>query len=282
MRTIKKIHPAQYHPIADLTTYSPLPSQALPHLDPFLFLNHHGHQEYPPNNQGLPFGPHPHRGMETVTFILEGDIMHQDSQGYQSVIQAGGIQWMTAGSGLLHAETSSAAFKKNGGDLEILQLWLNLPARLKMTAPQYVGKQAHEIPTVKLNDHASLQLVAGNWQGQGGAVQPLTDVFLSVLEIEAGGEWIAEVPAEHNIFCYVVRGKLNINQQTIPYRNLVEFQQVEGEVQFQAVEKSLLIWGHALPFQEPIVAQGPFVMNSEAEIMQAYLDYQTGKLGTWR
>lgn len=282
MRAIQKIHPAQYHPIADLTTYSPLPSQDLPHLDPFLFLNHHGHQVYSPNNGGLPFGPHPHRGMETVTFILAGDIMHQDSQGYQSVIQAGGIQWMTAGSGLLHAETSSAEFKKKGGDLEILQLWLNLPARLKMTTPHYVGKQLHEIPTIQLNGQASLQLVAGNWQGQAGAVQPLTDVFLSVLEIEAGGEWLAEVPAEHNIFCYVVRGKININQQTVPYRNLVEFQQVEGEVQFQAVEKSLLIWGHALPFQEPIVAQGPFVMNSETEIMQAYLDYQAGKLGTWK
>jgi redox-sensitive bicupin YhaK (pirin superfamily) len=104
-------------------------------LDPFIFLNHHGPQTYRPQNQGLPFGPHPHRGFETVTFILEGDIMHQDTGGYKSTIAAGGIQWMTAGSGLIHSEVSSGEFKSQGGPLEILQLWLNLPARYKMTPP---------------------------------------------------------------------------------------------------------------------------------------------------
>src|SRR5688572_10312288 len=131
-RTIKKIHRAVPHPIHDLKTYSPLPSNQLEQVDPFIFLNHHGPQVYKPGNKGLPFGPHPHRGMETVTFILDGDIMHQDTANHRSVIKSGGVQWMTAGSGLIHAELSSEEFKQNGGALEILQLWVNLPARLKI------------------------------------------------------------------------------------------------------------------------------------------------------
>ena len=107
MRTIKGKHKAAYSPIGNLETYSPLPSRTLDQIDPFLFLNHHGPQHYAPHNNGLPFGPHPHRGMETVTFILDGDIMHKDTAGHESVITAGGVQWMTAGKGLLHAEVSS-------------------------------------------------------------------------------------------------------------------------------------------------------------------------------
>src|SRR5690606_7324252 len=108
------------------------PTAAVDHIDPFIFLNHHGFQVYPPKNRGLPFGPHPHRGFETVTFILEGDLAHKDSSGASSVINAGGVQWMTAGRGLIHAEVSSEDFLKNGGNLEILQLWVNLPAKYKM------------------------------------------------------------------------------------------------------------------------------------------------------
>src|SRR5690606_33000410 len=111
-----KVHPSRFSPIADLITYSPLPSHSLRQIDPFIFLNHHGHQVYPPNNQGLPFGPHPHRGMETVTFILKGDIMHKDSGGHESIIEEGGIQWMTAGRGLIHAEVSSDKFRREGGE----------------------------------------------------------------------------------------------------------------------------------------------------------------------
>ncbi len=122
MRTIKGIHKAEYQPIGDLITYRALPTLSIEMIDPFLFLNHHGPQVYKPYNNGLPFGPHPHRGMETVTFIIDGDIVHKDSGGNESVIKAGGIQWMTAGSGLIHEEISSDDFLRNGGSMEILQL----------------------------------------------------------------------------------------------------------------------------------------------------------------
>jgi redox-sensitive bicupin YhaK (pirin superfamily) len=124
------LHPTHRDDIADLVTRRPLPGPRISQADPFLFLNHHGPQVYPPHNGGLPFGPHPHRGFETVTFILAGELMHADSGGHQSVIGAGGVQWMTAGSGLVHAELSPDGFKRAGGPLEILQLWVNLPARL--------------------------------------------------------------------------------------------------------------------------------------------------------
>ncbi|MCR5888251.1 pirin family protein [Hymenobacter sp. J193] len=283
MRTIKQLHRAQSAPIADLVTYRALPTRAVEHLDPFLFLNHHGPQVYRPQNQGLPFGPHPHRGFETVTFILEGDIMHQDSGGHQSVIEAGGIQWMTAGRGLIHSEISSDAFKKTGGPLEILQLWVNLPAKDKMVEPKYLGLQRAQIPAVLL-DEGRLQLhaVSGSWSGTAGAVSSPAGISLATVNFRQGGKLDLSVPAEHTVFFYVIRGKLRVNGQEAEARQLVEFNYDGDDLTVEALtDDTVLLLGHARPFGEPIVAYGPFVMNSEVEIRQAYADYQAGKFGTW-
>ncbi|OWP64607.1 nuclease PIN [Hymenobacter amundsenii] len=284
MRTIKSQHRAQNAPIADLTTYRALPTNSVEHLDPFLFLNHHGPQTYPAHNRGLPFGPHPHRGFETVTFILEGDIMHQDSGGHQSVIAAGGIQWMTAGRGLIHSEISSDEFKQTGGPLEILQLWVNLPASLKMTEPNYIGVQESDIPAVALDEgRVIIHAVSGEWAGTAGAVQPLTDMSLATINFRQGGRLNLTIPAERTIFCYVIRGRFRLNGQETEMRRLVEFNADGDEFQAEALtDDAVLLLGHAAPFNEPIVAAGPFVMNSEAEIRQAYADYRAGKFGTWQ
>ncbi|MBO0951958.1 pirin family protein [Fibrella forsythiae] len=281
MRTIRKIHQAEYRPIADLITYSPLPSRQLQQIDPFLFLNHHGYQEYRPNNHGLPFGPHPHRGMETVTFIVEGDIMHKDSQGYKSVISEGGVQWMTAGRGLIHAEVSSDEFKKEGGPLEILQLWVNLPARLKMTDPAYSGLQKDDIPAIAVNDKVTVNLVSGTWDGQTGAFNTLSDVFLSTIALKAGGAVSLPVAENRNILFYLIRGGLTVNGQAVKQRELAEFNHDGNSLDVTATTDSLLLFGHALPFNEPVVARGPFVMNTDQQIMDAYQDYQAGKFGVW-
>src|SRR5512146_64126 len=151
-RTLRRLHDAWRDDIGDLVTRRPLPGPEIAQLDPFLFLNHHGPQVYPPGNEGLPFGPHPHRGFETVTFIVQGELTHRDSAGHESVIHAGGVQWMTAGRGLVHAEVSSPEFKARGGPLEILQLWVNLPAKLKMTEPRYIGLGTAEIPALPTPD----------------------------------------------------------------------------------------------------------------------------------
>ncbi|EPA00033.1 putative pirin-related protein [Indibacter alkaliphilus LW1] len=282
MKTIKTIHQASYHPIADLITYNPLPSPKLRQIDPFIFLNHHGHQTYPKDNNGLPFGPHPHRGMETVTFILEGDIMHKDSGGHESVINAGGIQWMTAGSGLIHAEVSSEKFKKEGGDLEILQLWLNLPAKLKMTKPRYIGLQKEEITSFELDEgKIHVQLIAGKWEGKEGSFETLWPIFMSTLHLQKGAKLQKNIPVDENVFFYIVKGSVKIQGENIPFRNLVEFNNDGEKLHVEASEDAVIILGHAKPFNEPMVAQGPFVMNTQQEIMQAYQDYQDGKFGSW-
>src|ERR1700712_1443012 len=169
MRTVRTVYPAISDDIGDLRTQRPLPNDEVEQIDPFLFLNHHGPQVYPPGNRGLPFGPHPHRGFETVTFILQGSLAHRDSGGHESVIDEGGVQWMTAGSGLVHAEISPASFLESGGPLEILQLWVNLPSRLKMTAPRYTGLQKDAIPALPTPDgRGTVNLVAGSWDGRTG------------------------------------------------------------------------------------------------------------------
>jgi len=281
MRSIKKVHGAEYRPIDDLITYSPLPTRNLQMIDPFIFLNHHGFQVYPPKNDGLPFGPHPHRGMETITFIVDGDIMHKDSGGHESVIKAGGIQWMTAGSGLIHAEVSSEEFKANGGDLEILQMWVNLPARLKMTKPFYKGLQKEDIPCINVADGVNLNLISGEFNNQKGAFDSLSNIFMSTIELNSQSKLDINISTNRNVFFYVVRGEVVVNGKTDSFRNLVEFNNDNDLITIEATQNSLLIFGHAEPFNEPVVARGPFVMNTELEIMQAYRDYQMGKFGVW-
>lgn len=282
MRKIKRIHQAEYRPIADLITYSPLPTRSLQQIDPFIFLNHHGFQTYPKGNQGLPFGPHPHRGMETLTFILEGDIMHMDSSGHESVIGPGGVQYMTAGKGLIHAEISSKAFKQNGGDLEILQLWINLPAAKKMIAPNYIGLQKDQIPSFELDGgKIRVQQLFGQWNGVDGAFEGNIPLSMSTIYLKKDGKFEKEIPTSENIFFYIVRGKLKVNEELVNFRNLVEFENSNGIIQVEASEDAILILGHAEPFNEPMVAQGPFVMNTQQQIYEAYQDYQAGKFGTW-
>lgn len=280
MRTIKNIHKAEYRPIADLITYSPMPTRSLRMIDPFLFLNHHGPQKYLPNNNGLPFGPHPHRGMETVTFILDGDIAHQDSGGNKSVIEGGGVQWMTAGSGLIHSEVSSDKFKKEGGELEILQLWVNLPTKLKMTDPGYRGLKKEEIPQINLDDgKVTAQVISGKLDTTQGAFKTLTEIHLSTLFFKKGGIFQTSIPASHNILCYLIKGEVKINGEIIPALHLVEFNNDAEELRIEALAESIILFGHAEPFNEPVVARGPFVMNSMEEINQAYEDYEQGKMG---
>ena len=282
MRTIKAIHKAIYEPIADLVTYRVMPTDTIPmnSLDPFIFLNHHGRQEYLPHNNGLPFGPHPHRGFETVTFIIEGDLTHKDTSGAKSVIREGGVQWMTAGSGLIHAEVSSEEFKSQGGPLEILQLWVNLPAKNKMTAPKYIGLQKEEIPDLRLdNGRATAHIVSGTWDSVKPPVEPLTDIHLILIELKEGAEINFSVAADKNILLYVVRGSIVVNDMETRIHHLVEFNHDEGDIYIKASTNSIILFGYATPLQEPIVSYGPFVMNTKEEIMQAYDDYHKGKFG---
>lgn len=266
----------------DLVTYRAIPTREVEYIDPFLFLNHHGPQVYKAGNRGLPFGPHPHRGFETLTFILDGDIMHQDTGGGKDIIEAGGVQWMTAGSGLIHAEVSSDKFKQEGGPLEILQLWFNLPAQHKMTSPKYIGLQKDKIPVVELdNGKVRVNVISGSWGEVQAPIQNLSDIHIVSIELQKVGEFVYNIPAERNIFFYVVRGTVKVNGQTAEKLTLVEFDNEGKEVKVEASEDAYILFGHAQPFNEPVVSHGPFVMNTEEEIHQAFRDYQMGKMGSW-
>jgi len=279
-RTVTGIHPALREDIGDLTSRRPLPAPSLDQVDPFLVLNHHGPQTYEPGNQGLPFGPHPHRGFETVTFILEGELAHFDSGGNQSVIRTGGVQWMTAGRGVMHAEISPEGFKRDGGKIEILQLWVNLPARLKMTAPAYTGLQAADIPNFATEDRlVTIELISGDWDGHAGAHRSLTAIMMSVLRFQAGGAIAAPAPSGRNVFLYVVRGAVEVGGQAVEAFNLVTLDDEGDEVEIYATEESILLFGHAQPCDDPVVAHGPFVMNTAEEIMDAVRDHRAGRFG---
>jgi redox-sensitive bicupin YhaK (pirin superfamily) len=282
MKIIKAKHKAEYEPIADLVTYRAMPTRMMPmnELDPFIFLNHHGWQNYPPNNNGLPFGPHPHRGFETVTFIIEGELTHKDSSGATSVIKEGGVQWMTAGSGLIHEEVSSDDFKKHGGPLEILQLWINLPAKYKMTEPKYIGLQKHDIPTVSWDDgKVKAHIVSGYWTNTKGPVEPITDIHLAYIDFKEGGKLNIPVEPGKTVFLYIVKGKTMINGEAAEMHDLVEFTHEGTMIEIKALTNALVLFGFATPFHEPFAAYGPFVMNTQEEIMQAYEDYHAGKFG---
>lgn len=276
MRTVVSVHPAYRDDIGDLVTRRPLPGPGVENVGAFLFLNHHGPQAYPPNNRGLPFGPHPHRGFETVTFILEGELAHTDWAGHESVIRAGGMQWMTAGRGIVHAEVSPAGFKRDGGAMEILQLWLNLPARLKMTAPRYIGLQGEGIPAIEA-EGATVHLIAGAFQGETGPVESLTGTMLGWVELREG-EVTFDGLEGRDVFLYAARGAIEVGGRQVPQFHLAQLSAGDS-VTVSASEPALFLFGHAEPIDEPIVAHGPFVMNSVEEIRQAFADYQAGTFG---
>jgi len=279
-KTIQRLHPAMRDDIGDLITQRPVPGPHIDQIDPFLFLNHHGPQVYPKHNRGLPFGPHPHRGFETVTFILDGLLAHRDSAGHESVIGPGGVQWMTAGRGLVHAEVSPREFMQNGGPLEILQLWVNLPPALKMTAPRYTGLQRDQIPVIESEDgKVRMQLVSGTYGGVTGPIESLTGVFMSTVEMKAGGLLYLDNLLDRNLFLYVVRGVIQIAPDTVSAFHLAQFDTVGDELEIRAEQDCVLLLGHAEPIREPVVSHGPFVMNTREEINQAILDYQAGRFG---
>lgn len=272
VRTVKARHGSIRDDIADLVTRRPLPNDELDQLDPFLFLNHHGPQVYPPNNNGLPFGPHPHRGFETVTFIVEGSLLHRDTGGHESAIHAGGVQWMTAGRGLEHAELSTEEFLREGGPLEILQLWINLPARLKFVEPRYTGLQRDEIPSFR-SGAATINLISGQWERETGPIESLTGIQMMTVQVPAGASVTLPAPHGRTIFFYIVRGSLDAGEE----HHLIELDGDGDTIDVEAKTDALILFGHGAPYGEPVVAHGPFVMNTREEIVEAFRDYQMGK-----
>lgn len=274
-RSVLHVHPARREDMDDLVTWRPeLP---LARLDPFLLINHHGPQTYPPDNKGLPFGPHPHRGFETVTFILEGELAHKDSTGHESVIAGGGVQWMTAGAGIVHSEMSPQSFLRDGGPLEILQLWVNLPTRLKMTRPGYTGLQRDAIPAIAAGEGVTVNLIAGAFDGHDGPIHSLTGIMMATVSLGAGSRVMLPAPAGRSVFFYAVRGAVTVGGTPVAAPALAELDRGGDGVAVAADSDAVLLYGHGDVIGEPVAGYGPFVMNTKPELEQAIRDFQAGK-----
>lgn len=249
-------------------------------ISPFLMFDYAAPREFEATDQKRGVGPHPHRGFETVTIAYQGEIEHGDSVGNRGVIGVGDVQWMTAASGIIHEEFLSHEFLKKGGTLEMVQLWVNLPAKDKMLAPKYQPILSQEIPVVELPDNSgSLRVIAGNYAGIQGAATTFSPVDLWDIKIKAGKTVELNVPAGHNAMLFVRRGSISLDGNKAGTGDLAMLEREGLTISLQASEKASVLLMGGEPINEPIVASGPFVMNTEQEIRQAMMDYQSGNMG---
>ena len=251
-------------------------------VDPFLLLDHFGPIERAPGAAGgVP--DHPHRGFETVTYMLSGEIEHKDSNGSADVIGPGDVQWMTAGAGIVHSEMPSDTFRRSGGVLHGFQLWVNLPQRLKMVPSGYQMVTADKMPTVALPDGAgSVRVIAGAALGTGAAVHTRTPILYLHVSLRPGGAVTIPVDAGHNAVAYALAGSGQCGADRRPLRDgqTATFADAGDGIALAAGDEPLDVLVLAgEPLNEPVVSYGPFVMNTPDEIQQAVLDYQSGAMG---
>jgi quercetin 2,3-dioxygenase len=250
-------------------------------ISPFILLDYAGPHSFPPAEKPRGVEKHPHRGFETVTIVYQGELEHRDSAGNHGSIGPGDVQWMTAASGVIHEEFHSERFAREGGTLEMVQLWVNLPAKLKMSPPRYQEIRSGQIPTVTLDGGAgSVRVIAGEFRGITGPAQTFTPVYLWDMRLAAGHMTDLEVPEGYMAAIVVQRGALQLNgQESAKTVDLALFSRPGDLISVMAQEDSNGLFLAGKPIDEPVVAQGPFVMNTQAEIQQAIRDYQSGRLG---
>ena len=249
-------------------------------FDPFLLLDYGGPYEFAPTEEKRGVGEHPHRGFETVTIVYQGELEHRDSSGSAGVIGPGDVQWMTAASGVVHEEFHSRRFAKEGGTLEMVQLWVNLPAKDKMTPPKYQGILDAEVPRVGLAGEAgTARVIAGDFQGTRGAASTFTPINVWDLQLIAEAEWTLEIPERHTSLLVVPLGTIEVGGESVGSGELVLLGREGTRVSLHSVAASRVLVLTGEPLEEPVVGQGPFVMNSRDEIRQAIHDYQSGRMG---
>lgn len=285
MRQILGIHrPGPFHwvgdgfPVKTVFSYENSGQQ----LSPFLLLDHAEPRHFEPAARPRGVGEHPHRGFETVTIVYAGELAHRDSSGGGGQIGPGDVQWMTAAGGLVHEEFHSPDFTARGGLMEMAQLWVNLPARHKLSAPRYQTVLSQDIPVVPLaNGGGELRVIAGNFAGHPGPAETFTPMNVWDLRLTAGSGTPLEIPEGHNAVLAVLNGTVRINgTDDVPASNYAVFATSGGSISVETRDpeaKCLLLTGE--PLNEPIAGYGPFVMNTQDEIRQAFADYQQGSFG---
>ena len=261
----------------------PFPGLGMTAVDPFLLLDEMGPVEYRPG-EALGAPVHPHRGFETVTYVLEGELEHEDSAGHRGSLRAGDVQWMTAGAGIVHAEMPSRALRERGGRVHGFQVWVNLPARLKLTTPRYQEIAAAAIPTAEAPDgRARVRVIAGEALGARAVIDTHTPIVYQDWSIADGGDVSVAVPRDHQALAYVFEGSVLIGERgggRVVADGQMALLGAGAEVRLRGAPgggRLLLLAG--VPLDEPIARYGPFVMNNDAELVAAFQDYQSGRMG---
>ncbi len=254
------------------------------HISPFLLLDHAGPAEFTPTEQRRGVGQHPHRGFETVTIVYDGEVEHRDSSGGGGTIGPGDVQWMTAASGIIHEEFHSEAFARSGGPLEMVQLWVNLPAKDKMADAGYQTILDGDIPVLPLaNDAGHLRLIAGEFAGARGPARTFTPIDLWDLRLNAGKSVTLDLHAGRNSALVILRGTVLVNGEQIARQgDLALFERDGSQLTLESNDDAKVLLLSGEPIDEPIVGHGPFVMNTEQEIHQAFEDFQSGRFGQMR
>jgi redox-sensitive bicupin YhaK (pirin superfamily) len=249
-------------------------------FDPFLLLDYAGPHTFAPSESKRGVGEHPHRGFETVTIVYQGELEHRDSSGSHGTIGPGDVQWMTAASGVVHEEFHSQRFSRDGGTLEMVQLWVNLPAKDKLSPPRYQGLLAGDIPGVSLVDGAgTVRVIAGEWRGTKGAARTCTAINAWDIQLVEKGAVDLDVPAGHTTLVIVQSGTVRVNEQQLSAVEMAMFDRAGSRVCLEAATPARMLFLTGQPIGEPIVGQGPFVMNTRTEIREAIQDYQAGRMG---
>jgi len=249
-------------------------------FDPFLLLDYAGPHEFGPNHAKRGVGEHPHKGFETVTILYQGELEHGDSSGGHGTIGPGDVQWMTAASGIVHEEFHSRRFAKEGGMLEMVQLWVNLPAKDKASPPKYQDLRDDQFPRVTLSNNAgTVRVIAGEFMGQTGPASTFTPVNTWDLQLTEQGKVEIQVTDGHTCVFIVQDGEVIINGERVKTVELVQFEREGSLVTLEAESQSRILALSGQPIGEPVAGQGPFVMNTPDEIREAVHEYQAGKMG---
>jgi hypothetical protein len=251
-------------------------------MSPFIMLDYGSKHYFPPTDKPRGVDVHPHRGFETVTIAYKGKVAHHDSAGNSGIIGEGDVQWMTAASGVLHKEYHEENFSKQGGDFQMVQLWVNLPAKFKMSQPKYQEITNDTISKVSLeNNEGVVEVIAGEYQQVKGSAETFTPVHLLNSKLNKGGKATFNFPANYNTFIIVLEGSVVLNETSnVDYNCMAVFSNEGTDFSIEAKEDTIVLVLSGEPINEPIYAHGPFVMNTRDEIIQAFNDFQNGKFGT--
>jgi len=283
-KIIKIVLPREKHWVGDgfyVSSIFSMHSEDKKHISPFLLLDHAAPTYFPPTDKKLGVGEHPHRGFETVTMAIKGEVEHRDSSGGGGKISTGGVQWMTAGSGIVHDEFHSRDFAKKGGEFEMVQLWVNLPAKYKMTRPRYQSLNKKDFPIVRLQDGTTkVKIIAGNFGGSSSPTETFTKINIYEVEGHQNSEVKLNFDDGTNTLILQLAGNSIIGDQHLEKGYLGIFSRSGVSINLKTTEDSKLLILNGEPIEEPLEAYGPFVMNTREELKVAFRDFQEGKMGS--